>query len=102
MNEEKLVTRRRMLKTAVVGASGVAAGTLLQTASGATTSKAPAAQVPVKQRCPDAPRVRGPFPILSTPFTTSGDVDFDVGVLQRESDDLDGPSNPVLPAHLGG
>ncbi|MCX7826510.1 MAG: hypothetical protein N2689_13265, partial [Verrucomicrobiae bacterium] len=24
------------------------------------------------------PRVRGPFPILSTPFTASGDVDYEV------------------------
>ena len=85
MNEEELVTRRRMLKTAVVGASGVAAGTLLQTARGATTPKAAAAQVPVKQRCPDAPRVRGPFPILSTPFTTSGDVDFEVLARRNQS-----------------
>ncbi len=94
MNEEELVTRRRMLKTAVVGASGVAAGTLLQTARGATTPKAAAAQVPVKQRCPDAPRVRGPFPILSTPFTTSGDVDFEV--LARQARFLDWCESPGM------
>ena len=83
MIEEKLLTRRRMLKTAVIGASGVVAGTLLQTPSGATTPKATAGQVTVKLRCPDAPRFRGPFPILSTPFTTSGEVDFEV--LAREA-----------------
>ena len=58
MNEERPVTRRSVLKTAVVGASGVAAGTLLQTTSGAATPKATAVQVPVKLRCPDYPRFR--------------------------------------------
>ncbi len=83
-----------MLKTAVVGASGVAAGTLLQTPSGAATSKATVAQVAVKQKCPDAPRVRGPFPILSTPFTTSGDVDYEV--LAREARFLDWCESPGM------
>jgi 4-hydroxy-tetrahydrodipicolinate synthase len=67
-----------MLKATVVGASGVAAGTLLQTPSSATTPKDTAAQVTVKLRCPDFPWFRGPFPILSTPFTASGEVDFEV------------------------
>ena len=94
MNKEELITRRRMLKTAVVGASGVAAGTLLQTPSGATTPKATAAQVTVKLRCPDAPRFRGPFPILSTPFTTSGEVDFEV--LAREARFADWCESPGM------
>ena len=83
MSNEKRITRRHVLKTAVLGASGVAAGTLLETASGEETSEATAGQVTVKMRCPDAPRFRGPFPILSTPFTTSGEVDFEV--LAREA-----------------
>ena len=78
MSNEKRITRRHVLKTAVLGASGVAAGTLLETASGEETSEAVAGQVTVTMRCPDAPRFRGPFPILSTPFTTSGEVDFEV------------------------
>jgi len=94
MKKERPISRRRMLKSAVVGASGVAAGVLLQPPSGAATFKAPAAQVPVKQRCPDAPRVRGPFPILSTPFTTSGDVDFEV--LARQARFLDWCESPGM------
>ena len=78
MNKEQRITRRRMLKTTVVGASSVAAAALLQIPSRATTPKTTAVQVPVKLRCPDFPRFRGPFPILSTPFTTAGDVDFEV------------------------
>ncbi|NQT93367.1 MAG: dihydrodipicolinate synthase family protein [Lentisphaerae bacterium] len=78
MNNKQSMTRRRMLKTAMVGASGVAAGTLLQSPASAAAPGAPAAQVPVKLRCPDYPRFRGPFPILSTPFTEFGDVDFKV------------------------
>ncbi len=67
-----------MLKTAVTGASGVAVGILAPNASGADNSKTTAVQVPVKLRSPDYPRFRGPFPILSTPFTNSGAVDFKV------------------------
>lgn len=59
---EKNITRRRMLKTAIVGGSGFLSGTLLQGNE----------QNP---QDPD-PRVQGPFPILSTPFTESGAVDF--------------------------
>ncbi len=94
MDTDRLLTRRRMLKTAVVGASGLVTGTLLQTPSGATTPKATAAQVTVKQRCPDAPRFRGPFPILSTPYTTSGEVDFEV--LAREARFADWCGSPGM------
>ena len=48
----------------------------------------------MKQKCPDAPRVRGPFPILSTPFTTSGDVDFEV--LARQARFLDWCESPGM------
>jgi len=67
-----------MLKTATVGASSVAAGTLAPLACGADTPNTTATQVPVKLRSPDYPRFRGPFPILSTPYTDSGAVDFKV------------------------
>ncbi len=94
MNDERPITRRSMLKTAVVGASCVAAGMLRQTSSGATAQETTAAQVPVKLRCPDYPRFRGPFPILSTPFTTSGDVDFEV--LAREARFADWCGSPGM------
>ena len=84
MSTEKTITRRRMLKAAVVGASSIAAGKVgtrlmadTNEISTTTSSTATVAQVLVKQRCPDSPRIRGPFPILSTPFTPSGDVDFE-------------------------
>jgi hypothetical protein len=67
-----------VLKTALVGASSVAAGSFATLAIGADTSKTTAAQVPVKLRSGDYPRFRGPFPILSTPYTDSGAVDFEV------------------------
>jgi dihydrodipicolinate synthase/N-acetylneuraminate lyase len=67
MKNDSTITRRRILKTAMMGA---ATGAVLPKASGAE-------QVPVKLRCPDYPRFRGPFPILSTPYTESGAVDFE-------------------------
>jgi len=59
-----------MLKTAALGASSVATGIV--------APQVTATQVPVKLRSPDYPRFRGPFPILSTPYTDSGAVDFEV------------------------
>ena len=94
MNEQRPITRRRMLKTAAASAAGVAAGTLVQSPSRAASPKVTVGQVAVKQRCPDAPRVRGPFPILSTPFTTSGDVDFEV--LARQARFLDWCESPGM------
>lgn len=94
MKDDNVITRRRLLKTAVVGASGIAAGTLLQTQLGATEPDVTAAQVPVKLRSPDFPRFRGPFPILSTPFTASGDVDFEI--LAREAKFADWCESPGM------
>lgn len=52
-----------MLKSAIVGGSSVITGTLLQGK---------------EKNATDAdPRIQGPFPILSTPFTESGAVDFE-------------------------
>lgn len=67
-----------MLKTAALGASSVATGTIALAEGNAATPKPAARQVPVKLRSPDYPRFRGPFPILSTPYTESGEVDFEV------------------------
>lgn len=54
----------------MAGASGVIAGTTLEGGE-------PRAEPGVHPTAAD-PRIRGPFPILSTPFTAGGAVDFDV------------------------
>lgn len=69
MSTEKHITRRRMLKVATAGASGVIAGTFLPRRAHGTNLLADTA--------PADPRIQGPFLILSTPFTASGAVDFD-------------------------
>ncbi len=94
MKNEDLVSRRSLLKSTLLGASSVATGTLLQTSIGAAPSETIAKQVPVKLRSPDYPRFRGPFPILSTPFTNSGDVDFEV--LAREARFADWCESPGM------
>ncbi len=69
MSTQRNITRRQLLGAAVVGAWGVGARTILasekRTGPGLNATAAD-------------PKVRGPFPILSTPFTASGAVDFDV------------------------
>jgi dihydrodipicolinate synthase/N-acetylneuraminate lyase len=70
MSTQKQITRRQMLEAAAAGASGVFIGTILQGGEQPAGLNAGAASAD--------PRVRGPFPILSTPFTASGAVDFDV------------------------
>ena len=70
MSTERHITRRQMLRAAMAGASGVIGGTILQGGEQGTGLPANAATAD--------PKVRGPFPILSTPFTASGAVDFDV------------------------
>ncbi len=94
MNENGQITRRRILKTALVGVSGVATGTLLSTRSGAAAPGKNTGQVPVTLRSSDFPRFRGPFPILSTPFSTSGAVDFEV--LAREARFADWCESPGM------
>lgn len=70
------ISRRQMLKAAVATTSGIAAGTLLLAQGGGKSASK--GQVAVKQKFPGEPRFRGPFPILSTPFTESGAVDFEI------------------------
>lgn len=55
-----------MLTATMSGASGVFTGMVLQQRAGGADSATAA-----------DPRIRGPFPILTTPFTRSGAVDFD-------------------------
>lgn len=70
MIEQQLITRRHMLQASAVGAAGLMAGTARRgSALGAEPSPGAVAA---------DPRVRGPFLILSTPFTESGAVDFEV------------------------
>ncbi len=70
MFTQAYVTRRHMLKATMVGALGAGRGTSLQ------ASERPASRL--ADATPADPRIRGPFPILSTPFTPSGAVDFEV------------------------
>jgi len=78
MTNDDHISRRSALKHAALGLSSAAAGPLFTKRSDAETGGAAAVQVPVKLRSPDYPRFRGPFPILSTPYTESGAVDFEV------------------------
>jgi len=78
-----------MLGTAVVGATGLMAGTLAQ----GCKSAAPLCPGPAV----GDPRVRGPFPILSTPFTESGAVDYEVLAKQAQFVDWCGSPGMIWP-----
>lgn len=69
MSKQQNLTRRQMLTATMAGASGVFTGTILQDHARGDDSPANAAKAD--------PRIRGPFPILTTPFTKTGAVDFD-------------------------
>lgn len=81
MAMETHLTRRQMLGAAIAGASGVLAGTILRASQPATAD----------------PKIRGPFPILSTPFTESGAVDFDVLANQARFVDWGGCPGMIWP-----
>lgn len=68
MSNQTRITRRHLLGATLAGAAGVLSGT--------GGCKSPAGLAP--RATIGDPRVRGPFPILSTPFTASGAVDYDV------------------------
>ena len=70
MFTEKRITRRRMLSVAATGASASIAAALLQKHTLGADARTDAGAAP-------DPRIQGPFLILSTPFTSSGAVDFD-------------------------
>ena len=70
MKESNDLTRRNMLGTLMLGATGMLLGNLSSTGSYSYAAES--------KKIPGDPRVRGPFPILSTPFTESGAVDYDV------------------------
>lgn len=96
MNDKKnLMSRRHMLKATVATSSGIAAGTLLMSQGGQKLLNS--GQVPVKQKFPGEPRFRGPFPILSTPFTESGGVDYEILARQARFADWCGSPGMIWP-----
>ncbi len=71
------LTRRRLLETLVAGAVGTVAADWLPASRADETNAANASQPAQNKEIIGDPRVRGPFPILSTPFLESGDVDYE-------------------------
>ncbi|MCR4411440.1 MAG: dihydrodipicolinate synthase family protein, partial [Thermoguttaceae bacterium] len=69
MTIRRHMTRRSLLGAAMAGASGLVAETALRASELPARPKVGAAGA--------ASTIRGPFPILSTPFTASGAVDFE-------------------------
>ena len=65
MATEGQITRRRMLKKAMVGTSGNLATAFLRQSTHGASLLADTGSAP-------DPRIQGPFLILSTPFTASG------------------------------
>lgn len=80
----KPITRRETLQLATSAAAALLAGNQLQAAN------TDASAVP-------APKVRGPFPILSTPYTESGEVDYEVLVEQARFVDWGGCPGMIWP-----
>ena len=80
------ISRRQLLGSLVAGAVGAVASDLAKTPStdavfaaetpNLTPTPRPETSEPAREIIGD-PRVRGPFPILSTPFLESGAVDYD-------------------------
>ncbi|HPA17816.1 MAG TPA: dihydrodipicolinate synthase family protein [Verrucomicrobiae bacterium] len=83
------LTRRQMLEAAMAGVLGIGGGTPLLGSEQRTDQPANAA--------PADPRVRGPFPILTTPFTASGAVDFDALANQARFVDWGGCPGMIWP-----
>jgi 1-pyrroline-4-hydroxy-2-carboxylate deaminase len=83
MTTENQLNRRQLLEAAIVGASGMVAGGILQAGEKTPDDTVKAATAVGKYPHAD-PRVRGPFLILSTPFTEKGAVDYDVLVKQAK------------------
>ncbi|QDV26419.1 dihydrodipicolinate synthase family protein [Aureliella helgolandensis] len=70
MISKQQLSRRTAIRSTLAGFSGVVAGAILpRKLLGAKENPA---------TVPADPKVRGPFPILSTPFTESGEVDYEV------------------------
>ncbi len=81
---ERPTTRRRLLGTVIAGASGLWIGASLRAAERTQAATAD-------------PRISGPFPILSTPFTEAGEVDFEVLAHQARFVDWGGCPGMIWP-----
>ncbi len=82
----KYFTRRQMIGTTIAGASSLLTSSLLPAADKKSSTP------------PDAdPRVRGPFPILTTPFTETGAVDYEVLANQARFVDWGGCAGMIWP-----
>lgn len=101
------ISRRNMIYRMTTGAVGVALGANLRggemlaadasaTSETSADSASSAAAATTKEIIGD-PRVRGPFPILSTPFTESGDVDYEVLGKQAQFVDWCGSPGMIWP-----
>ncbi len=88
MNKSNSLTRRNMLGVLMAGAAGAAVG---------NWSAGGSVQAATGKNIPGDPHVRGPFPILSTPFTESGAVDYDVLAKQARFVDWCGSSGMIWP-----
>ncbi len=82
----KHITRRQWLGASIFGAAGFWAGGFPRAAEQRTSAAAGA-----------DPRIRGPFPILSTPFTEAGEVDFEVLAYQARFVDWGGCPGMIWP-----
>ena len=89
MSTERHITRRQMLRAAMAGALGAIGGTTLQGREHGTGLLPNAANAD--------PKIRGPFPILTTPFTASGAVDFDALANQARFVDWGGCAGMIWP-----
>lgn len=85
MKKESALSRRDLLGSMIAGAVGLSVGNW--------SPKSEQLQA-VETITPCNPRVRGPFPILSTPFTESGEVDYEV--LGKEARFVDWCGSPGM------
>ncbi len=85
MRAKSVLSRRDVLKAITTGIACVGTGTFLRESQEVQAAT-------ITPGCD--PRVRGPFPILSTPFTEKGDIDYDV--LAREARFVDWCESPGM------
>lgn len=83
------ISRRTALKATAAGLSCLVGGSILP------MNSASAEQDPASVKAD--PKVRGPFPILSTPFTESGEVDYDVLAKEAKFASWGGCSGMIWP-----
>lgn len=87
MMKQTHLTRRKMIGTTLAGATGLFGGEWLAAADKKSGSAVMDAD----------PRVRGPFPILTTPFTETGAVDYEVLANQARFVDWGGCAGMIWP-----